>query len=327
MLQNYPKISIVTPSYNQGDFIEETILSILNQNYPNLEYIIIDGGSTDNTLEIIKKYENHLTYWLSEKDKGQSDAINKGLKRCTGEIFNWINSDDILAEGSLWKIGKIYAEEKPDLICGRLQIFGSPEERDNQLLEFQWHQSTVQNLYLRTIVQAAMFYQKSLIDNLGGLNETLHYTMDLELWIKSILQKKNLIIAKSPKTFAYFRLHQSSKTQSNTKMFRADAYSIEREILKQCNVGQSLLSYCKKKGADNNYKLNLEITENTFNKKEFIRWFCVREFNEYANQLSFKERWILTKNYIKVRTQKQLKKEFKMILGDYLFPNIYKINS
>lgn len=92
----WPKISIVTPSFNQGQYIEETIRSILLQGYPNLEYIVIDGGSTDGAVDVIRKYEKWLTYWVSEPDKGQADAINKGLERCTGEIFNWINSDDIL---------------------------------------------------------------------------------------------------------------------------------------------------------------------------------------------------------------------------------------
>lgn len=97
----YPKITLVTPSFNQGEFIEETIRSVLLQNYPNLEYIIIDGGSTDDTVAIIKKYEKYISYWISEKDKGQSEAINKGLKIATGEIFNWLNSDDYYAPGTL----------------------------------------------------------------------------------------------------------------------------------------------------------------------------------------------------------------------------------
>src|ERR1700733_14532761 len=100
----YPKISIVTPSYNKGQYIEQTIQSVLDQNYPNLEYIIIDGGSTDNTIEIIEKYAPYLKYWVSEKDKGQANAINKGLQYCTGEIFNWLNSDDYLEPDSLEKI-------------------------------------------------------------------------------------------------------------------------------------------------------------------------------------------------------------------------------
>ena len=106
-----PRISIVTPSFNQGQFIEKTICSVLDQNYPNLEYVVIDGGSTDETVEIIKKYAKHLTYWVSEPDRGQSHAINKGLAHCTGDVFNFLNSDDYLEPGALFHVAEAWNEK------------------------------------------------------------------------------------------------------------------------------------------------------------------------------------------------------------------------
>ena len=106
---NYPKISIVTPSFNQGIFLEATIQSVLNQNYPNLEYIVIDGGSTDNSVKIIKKYEKYLSYWVSESDRGQSHAINKGFTISTGEIMGWLNSDDLYTSGALNHVANVFS--------------------------------------------------------------------------------------------------------------------------------------------------------------------------------------------------------------------------
>jgi glycosyltransferase involved in cell wall biosynthesis len=108
-MTTYPKISIVTPSFNQGRFIEKTILSVIEQDYPNLEYIIIDGGSTDESVEVIKKYDQHLAYWVSEPDRGQSHAINKGFERATGEIFGWLNSDDWYHPGALKAVAEAFA--------------------------------------------------------------------------------------------------------------------------------------------------------------------------------------------------------------------------
>src|SRR5687767_918810 len=108
---NLPKITIVTPSYNQGHFLEETITSVLDQKYPNLEYFVVDGGSKDNSVEIIKKYEQHITWWVSEKDRGQPHALNKGFERATGDVYGFINSDDCLLPGCLNYVGKQFAAD------------------------------------------------------------------------------------------------------------------------------------------------------------------------------------------------------------------------
>ena len=119
----WPKISVVTPSYNQGKFIEETIRSILLQSYPNLEYIIIDGGSTDDSVQIIRKYEQWLTYWVSEPDRGQAHAINKGFARCTGELMGWINSDDSLFPNALHYLAVAHQKQPQAILLGNVLHF------------------------------------------------------------------------------------------------------------------------------------------------------------------------------------------------------------
>jgi glycosyltransferase involved in cell wall biosynthesis len=227
---NYPKISIVTPSFNQGKYLEETILSVINQNYPNLEYIIIDGGSTDNSVEIIKKYEKYLTYWVSEKDKGQSHAINKGLKKCTGEIFNWINSDDYLESGSLYIIGNAF-RTKPNLRCfvGELNIVsGDKKIIDSKKTDF----STFDSCFITTrIKQPSTFYSTSVIRKLNGVNENLHYCMDLDLWYRYILNFGIENIEVSNAIISNFRIHENSKSNCYIKELMNDKASIFFQLL------------------------------------------------------------------------------------------------
>jgi len=222
----FPKISIVTASFNQGKFIEETIQSFLNQNYPNLEYIIIDGGSTDQTLEIIKKYQQHLTYWVSENDEGQANAINKGLNKCTGEIFNWLNSDDYLEHGALYKIAKAFEDKKVSLVAGRVRNFSTTADEiiPNQKLSAQglmcWEPGV-------KFVQPGVWMRRELIEQCGGIDEKFHYAFDWDLYIRYLYcfpQVKEI-----DDLLVHFRLHENSKTHSLLERFAIE----EREIIEK----------------------------------------------------------------------------------------------
>jgi glycosyltransferase involved in cell wall biosynthesis len=183
MISN-PLVSIVTPSYNQGHFLEDTILSVINQNYANIEYIIIDGGSTDCTIDIIHKYEHKLTYWISEKDTGQSQAINKGLMRAQGEIIGWINSDDCLLPNSISTIVDTFnAFDDVGMVFGNIEII----DREGRLFkEHVWKDySVVDQLTQRMYIpQPGSFWRREVMQSVGLLREDLHYAMDYEYWIR-----------------------------------------------------------------------------------------------------------------------------------------------
>lgn len=177
----YPKVSIVMPTYNQGAFIEEAIRSLLLQNYPDLEFIIMDGGSTDNTVEIIKEYQPWITYWESCKDGGQSHAINKGLARCTGEWFNWLNSDDYLLPGALFSFADtiLKCKEKPVGVCGdKMVITEKGELRD---LAENKKERKFEDFIGMGYFQAAALYDIEKVRHFGGVDENLHFTMDIKL--------------------------------------------------------------------------------------------------------------------------------------------------
>lgn len=204
---DWPRISIVTPNYNYGQFIEETIRSILLQGYPNLEYIIIDGGSTDNSVKIIKKYEKWLSYWVSEKDRGQSNAINKGLEKCTGEIFNWINSDDFLELGGLQNISTAF--KNFDVLAGKVKDFSEFNEQEQIHIH---HNLSVMNLLKNKYCyhQPGIWLHPKKIKKIGGFREDLYLSFDWELTIRYLTCFPNVTYTKN--ILVNFRLHSSSKT-------------------------------------------------------------------------------------------------------------------
>lgn len=179
-----PKISIVTPNYNGAQYLEETILSVLNQNYLNLEYIIIDGGSTDNSLEIIEKYQDELSYWVSEPDNGLYDAIQKGFNRSTGEIMAWINSDDMYAKGSFSIVSEIFMNFKEvNWLQGIPSIYDEKGRTVRVDIFKRWSKFNYYTNDYEWIQQESVFWRRNLWNVSGAkINSELKYAGDLELW-------------------------------------------------------------------------------------------------------------------------------------------------
>ena len=182
---SWPRITVVTPSYNQGRFLEQTIRSVLLQGYPDLEYIVIDGGSTDESAEVINKYERHLAHWVSEPDRGQSHAVNKGFAQATGQIMCWLNSDDFYLPGALQTVAESLADSRSHAVVGHvLKVYedGRPAEKLEgryeglvRLLQFwkgyRMHQSSI-------------FWRREVFEQTGFLDESQHYIMDFDYWVR-----------------------------------------------------------------------------------------------------------------------------------------------
>lgn len=227
----WPRISIVTPSYNQGQFIEETIRSVLLQGYPNLEYIIIDGGSTDNSVEIIKKYESWLAYWVSEKDRGQSHAINKGWEKATGEIIAYINSDDIYTLGAFEITSSHFVTESNiSALVGKISYINS----DSRLIGISAKpympcegacDLSLADPDLWFLPQPSSFWRRHALEKIGMyVQENLHYTMDRELFYR-ISKIGRIALIDMP--LASFRNHGENKSISDTLlMYKEDAVAL-----------------------------------------------------------------------------------------------------
>ncbi|VEP12241.1 conserved hypothetical protein [Hyella patelloides LEGE 07179] len=217
---DWPRISIVTPSYNQGEFIEKTIRSILLQGYPNLEYIILDGGSTDRTVEIIRKYEPWLDYWVSEPDKGQSDAINKGFSRTSGQILAWLNSDDYYLPQALETAGSYQWQENIGAIVGighGVDIKGkisktiqSPELNFTAFLDWMDYSN---------FSQPSCFFTKKAWQECGPLDVERNYCMDVKLWLDI---SKKYKFAPINQSLSHALVHQGSKTIGQGQYSRAE---------------------------------------------------------------------------------------------------------
>lgn len=252
--KRWPKFSVVTPSYNQGEFLEETVRSVLLQGYPNLEYIVIDGGSTDNSVEIIKKYERWLAYWVSEKDKGQSEAVNKGFKRATGEIIGWLNSDDYYEKDIFGCIA-----ERIDPSANRFFLTGDTREFNETTGESFIYKGCVPDLNsllfheklhkahlpVKLPQQPSTFFHKEVFKKVGFLDVHLNLAMDYDYWLRAVLYGYEFLYL--PLTLSHYRFHKSSKSYKGWEGDWDESHAVCKEIAGRVQSGLPLISQWKLK--------------------------------------------------------------------------------
>ena len=204
-----PLVSIVTPSYNQVSFLEETMQSVLKQNYSNVEYIVVDGGSNDGSIDIIHKYTDQLAWWVSEADKGQTDAINKGFARAKGEILAWLNSDDTYhPEAVSEAVAYLNAHPEAGMVYGDTNLVDETGEVIEKFPARQTDYEKLRHGYVH-IPQQASFFRADLWHRVGPLDPTFYFAMDYDLWVRIASVSP---IRYQPRTWAAFRLHGDTKS-------------------------------------------------------------------------------------------------------------------
>lgn len=232
-----PRISIVTPSFNQAAFLEETLRSVLEQDYPRVEYLVIDGGSTDGSVEIIRRYAARLAYWVSERDKGQSDAINKGWARATGEIVAYLNSDDTYEPGALRIVGEYFAQHpETGMVFGHCHQINEHGTRVGVLRANPFELR--QLLYTNVIMQPTVFLRKAVLDDVGMLDADMGFAMDYDLWLRVALRHR---IDALPVALANFRAHGASKSFAQPYGFVRDMQTALTRAFEHPNMPRELL--------------------------------------------------------------------------------------
>ncbi|MDR3574574.1 MAG: glycosyltransferase family 2 protein [Anaerolineaceae bacterium] len=236
-MPNLPLVSIVTPSYNQAAFLEQTISSVLQQDYPNLEYIIVDGASTDGSQEIIKKYVDRLAWWVSEPDHGQAEAINKGMSHAKGEFAAWLNSDDYYLPGAVTAaVSALSSSPQAGLVYGDVLAVSADGQKINTLRYKEWH--LIDLMCFNIIGQPAVFFRKDLFEKAGRLDTHYHCMLDHQLWLR---MARLAPIHYVPNLWAAARFHAAAKNTAQAPEFGREAYLVENWMRGQAGLADMYL--------------------------------------------------------------------------------------
>ena len=221
-MREQPLVSIITPSFNQAQFLEQTITSVLSQDYPLIEYLVVDGNSTDGSQAIIKKYQKEFAWWVSESDCGQAEAVNKGLKRAKGEIVAWLNSDDYYLPGAVTKAVVAFGKHpSSSIIYGDVLALNAKGRQINKLHYPQWN--LVDLMEFNIIGQPSVFIRREVLDQAGFLDESLHYMLDHQLWLRLAYQAP---VQYLPELLSAAHFHRKSKNVAKASAFGEEAYRI-----------------------------------------------------------------------------------------------------
>lgn len=216
-----PLVSIITPSYNQGAYLADTIDSVLAQNYPHIEYGIVDGGSTDGSVDLIRKYESRLDWWISEPDEGQAHAINKGMNKVQGEIVAWINSDDFYLPHAVDRAVRVFEQQSAGMVFGDGLTVDAKGYPLNRLSPGEWGLSDL--MRFRIICQPAVFFRRDVWQEAEGLDPTFHYMLDHQLWIKIAAQHA---VVHVEQLLAASRHHASAKNVASASGFSEEIFRL-----------------------------------------------------------------------------------------------------